>query len=323
MGTRHLTQFLQFNYSEAQMKQKLVEMMKNTKVYNKLRDFFYSTNINDYKGDFLNSDKAQEYIEQLINSKVPFMVSRFGSNELSVLKNNISNHAYSEKQITAMKDCAGFFPVTDSNLDKFSDLYFSSISKIDFLGIWMNPFEDKIANKYCPEAKLTKLRNLEPYFSKKPWTKALKNKKVLVIHPFTESIEKQYKKRELLFKNKNLLPAFELITYQAVQSLGGEASQYTTWFEALDGMKSDISGINFDIAIIGAGAYGLPLAAYIKTLGKSAIHLGGATQLLFGIYGQRWAANSDFDNIINEYWVKPLYNEKPQAAKNVENSCYW
>lgn len=44
--------------------------------------------------------------------------------------------------------------------------------------------------------------------------------------------------------------------------------------------------INFDTAIIGCGAYGMPLAAQIKNAGRQAIHLGGAVQLLFGIKGE-------------------------------------
>jgi hypothetical protein len=40
--------------------------------------------------------------------------------------------------------------------------------------------------------------------------------------------------------------------------------------------------IDFDIAIIGCGAYSFPLAANVKRIGKNSVHLGGASQLLFG-----------------------------------------
>lgn len=48
-------------------------------------------------------------------------------------------------------------------------------------------------------------------------------------------------------------------------------------------MKDEIDKQDYDIALIGCGAYGFPLAAHIKRSGKKAIHLGGALQLLFGI----------------------------------------
>ena len=50
-------------------------------------------------------------------------------------------------------------------------------------------------------------------------------------------------------------------------------------------MKNQIVKTDFDIAIIGAGAYGFSLAAFIKKIGKKAVHLGGPTQVLFGIKG--------------------------------------
>lgn len=54
-------------------------------------------------------------------------------------------------------------------------------------------------------------------------------------------------------------------------------------------MKKKISTIDFDIASIGCGAYGLPLAGFImEELHKKAIYMGGGTQWLFGIKGRRW-----------------------------------
>ena len=56
----------------------------------------------------------------------------------------------------------------------------------------------------------------------------------------------------------------------------------------------EISEIDFEIAIIGAGAYGLPLGAFIKKIGRQAIHLGGATQILFGVRRARWEVDPFF-----------------------------
>ena len=38
-------------------------------------------------------------------------------------------------------------------------------------------------------------------------------------------------------------------------------------------MENEISGIDFDICILGCGAYGLSLAATIKRMGKKAVHM--------------------------------------------------
>jgi hypothetical protein len=70
-------------------------------------------------------------------------------------------------------------------------------------------------------------------------------------------------------------------------------------------MKAVIDGKDFDVAIIGCGAYGFPLAAHLKRLGKKAIYMGGATQLLFGIKGKRWDNYRLISNFFNEHWVRP------------------
>jgi len=303
-------------------KEKLIEQLKKTFFYKWYRKKFYQTNIKDYKNQLLDNIETNDFIKKLLLKEEPCMITRFGSNELSFMKSYLKKQDYSNKQKYVALNNTGIFPIDNEILDSVAKLYLESTKNIDLLGIWFNPFEDKISNDYCPNAKITKLRDLEPYFSNNPWSYYLKDKKVLVIHPFTQSIEKQYLKKKLLFKNQNILPEFTLITYPAIQSLGGN-DEYKSWFHAVDKMKEDVSKIDFDVAIIGAGAYGLPLASYVKDIGKKAIHLGGATQMLFGVYGQRWAIHPDFQNIINEHWAKPTPNEKPKNATKVENACYW
>ena len=117
----------------------------------------------------------------------------------------------------------------------------------------------------------------------------MRGKRVLVVHPFAETIEKQYEKRTLLFKNPETLPQFEsLETIKAVQSIAGNQTNFKDWFEALDYMEKEMDKCNYDIVILGCGAYGFPLAAYAKSQGKKAIYMGGVTQFLFGIKGKRY-----------------------------------
>lgn len=303
-------------------KQQIIEKIKKTNIYQSLKKALYQTKCKDYNQLILDNENANDYIRDLLLREDPMMISRLGSNELKVLEHFVKKNSFPTHLKNAMINNAGFFPVNDASLTEFSELYFKCMNNIDLLGIWFNPFEDTIANNYCVNAKLTKLRNLEPYFSEKPWSYYLKGKKVLVIHPFVSSIESQYKKHTLLFQNPHILPAFELITYKAVQSIGGNTN-FDSWFDALEYMQKDISEIDFDIAIIGAGAYGLPLASFVKNMGKKAIHLGGSTQMLFGVYGRRWEILPDFQDIINEHWIKPQIDEKPKSANSVENACYW
>ena len=124
-----------------------------------------------------------------------------------------------------------------------------------------------------------------------------------------------------------------IITLKAVQSIGG-TEKFSTWFDALDYMKQQIDGIDFDIALIGCGAYGMPLAAHIKRSGKQAIHFGGSLQLLFGIRGKRWETSEygktyftdgigKYPSLVNNYWIRPYETSKFKGAEKVEGGCYW
>ena len=220
-----------------------------------------------------------------------------------------------------MHNLSGFFPADAAGLEKFANLMLRDLQNIDVLGSWL---ADEIRlEKFFPNAKIVPLIDLEPYYHADPWSEALEGKSVLVIHPYEESIKKQYAKHQVLFDDPRILPDFELMTLKAVQSIAGNKTPFTNWFDALAWMCRKVSRLNFDIAIIGAGAYSLPLASFVKNLGKKALHLGGATQILFGIKGKRWDELPFFKQLYNENWVRPLPTETPDNFRIVESGCYW
>ena len=78
------------------------------------------------------------------------------------------------------------------------------------------------------------------------------------------------------------------VIVEAPSSLGRAANG--TWSQALRETEAAIDGaFPFDAALLGCGAYGLPLAAHVVSRGASAVYVGGGLQLLFGIQGRRWA----------------------------------
>lgn len=255
------------------------------------------------------------------------MIARFGSVEIkAILFPKIPNffQGMVEKRVfETMQINAGFFPSNKNSIKRFSDLMIQDMKELDVLGSWR--IEEILIQKHYRSAQQLMLPELEPYLQKNPWSEVLENKKVLVIHPFSDTIEDQYhKNRQVLFKDKRVLPKFKsLETIRAIQTIAGNRNDFKDWFEALDHMKKEIDSKDFDIAIIGCGAYGFPLAAHVKRIGKKAVHLGGATQILFGIKGKRWIDRPDFKDIINEYFVFPSDLEKPKNAIKVEGGCYW
>lgn len=289
-----------------------------------------------------NPEVISQLIYNTLMSDQPCMIARFGSVELNVIsnyrgikeyKNNYINFIkgrspqwwWNKKGLQEMCTNAGFFPSTPQLVSKFSEMMINDMPLVDILASWRP--EENYFKEELKHASFVNFELLNPYWSKIPWTKALTGKKVLVIHPFAETIQKQYARRELLFKNPDILPEFELKTIKAVQSLGGN-NQFKTWFDALQWMKDEMDKIDYDICLIGCGAYGFPLAAHAKRKGKKAVHLAGALQLLFGIRGARWE-NPNYNKtynyaaLMNEYWVKPSETEKPKNAQQVEGACYW
>lgn len=284
-----------------------------------------------YAGKKIGSkEEINNYIMQKLLSGESLMVARYGYTEMFVMRTFQFKMWWNYKK--AMKQLclwSGFFPERTELGNRFVDVMRKSGKQIDVLGAELEPFEDYyISHELKKDVKVTFLNELEPWKNpQQPWTSALKGKRVLVIHPFVETIKKQYKKRECLFPGTEILPEFELLTLKAVQTIAGQTdARFQNWFEALHYMYQEAIKQEFDVAIIGCGAYGLPLAAMLKEYGKQAIHLGGAVQILFGIRGKRWDRDEKYDYVRKFYtneWVYPNDSERPEQSEKVEGGCYW
>lgn len=283
-----------------------------------------------------------DFIYNRLKDETPCMISKFGTMEFNfVLSYYLSSkgrslndyweyvrgrvNIFEDQNIGNLCSNAGFF---SRNLKedgkKYAKLVLKDIQEIDILGSYIQN------ERYLSQFLHCKTVNLDafyaPFMFENPWSRVLKGKKVLVVHPFVDSIRAQYENNRMrLFDNDKVLPEFKkLITVRAVQSIANNKVPYDSWFEALEAMEKEIESKDFDIAIIGCGAYGMNLAAFVKRLGKQAIHLAGWTQMLFGVYGSRWLNDQpQYSKFINKYWIRPMETEKPQGANNIENGCYW
>ncbi len=298
---------------------------------------------------------SNDKIYELLSSGEACMISRYGTTEINCVNNYICVY---KKRNSLLKYCdyitdcthtpwwntsifrdmyvnSGIFPPCQETAERFSERYLIDSEEIDLLGT------HQYYEKFMPLRKnviRVQLEMLYPFFVERPWTRYLKGKKVLVVHPFEDTIHLQYSKRKLLFENEEILPDFHLETLKAVQTAGGNKSDFKDWFDALKYMENEISKRNFDICLIGCGAYGLPLAAFVKRMGKQAIHLGGGLQLLFGILGNRWTRDYpqkkfwiyrdkkislDYTPLFNDNWIYPLESDTIANAQSIEGACYW
>lgn len=273
-------------------------------------------------------EDANNFLSESILNGNELFFSRWGIVEGNIVHNHLKGKPITEGlRIQAIKN-AGIYPNTTENLRIFSDIYSRAAGEITVLNAWFwFAEESELFKNFSPKAFLVSSQMSYPFLLEEPWTFALQGKKVLVIHPFAQLIREQYKKRKVLFENEKVLPDFTLEVYKAVQSLGGN-TDFPAWDTALAQMCTDIEKIDFDVALIGCGAYGMPIGAYIKAvLKKQAIHVGGSLQILFGIKGKRWEGNEqgyNFDTrLYNEHWVRPSDNDKPLDFEKIEGGCYW
>lgn len=292
-------------------------------------------------------DAISNKITELLQSDNPCMIARYGSVELDCIVNTLGvlgkwskieylrywfetgncGRDWLEKYLYSMKTNAGFFPNTKENVKRFVQMMLIDSSYVDMLGSWLS--NERFMKDHLPKNVIRCDREkLTPFFASCPWTLVLAGKKVLVVHPFADTIKKQFENKDRLF-DRPMLPEFELQVLKSVQSLNGHCEDFETWFDALQWMEDQMDEIDYDVALIGCGAYGFPLAAHAKRTGHKAIHIGGALQLFFGIKGKRWESEGyigtdhDYSVFFNEYWCRPSENETPISSNLVEQGCYW
>ena len=279
---------------------------------------------------YQSGERGNQVIKDMLEGPNPVMVTRYGDTELKAISSFVESAGPQELQmrLANLHRASGFFPAELELFRRFVEVYEEAAREIDCLAIWNFQhgrwaMEERLFRNYSPNAALVSLNSLESWLFSDPWTYALRDKRVLVVHPFDESIRRQYTKRASIFADGRVLPQFRsLVTLRTVQSVAANPTRFETWFDALDAMYSEVERVDFDVALIGAGAYGMPLAAHAKKLGKKAVHMAGVTQILFGIRGRRWE-KTPLTDFFNDSWTRPLAEETPPGFESVDQGAYW
>jgi hypothetical protein len=272
----------------------------------------------------LPHNQGNDLIREWIRENKVFSISRVGGIEMHVLHDYMNGKQVPLHFQQALSIQAGVY---GNCLPEFCEEYIKGIASGDMQIVWegntMDHLQEDIFKRYSPDSLRVGFKCVEPFYFDEPWSQELDGKKVLIVHPMSQTINFQYRKREKLWENNKVLPKFELVNFTCVQSIGG-VGPHSNWKESLDCMKSEISSLDFDIALLGCGAYGLPLMSHIKeNIGKSAIYIGGGLQILFGIKGKRWDGIPDVNRLYNENWRRPFDIEIPERHNLVEGGCYW
>jgi hypothetical protein len=271
------------------------------------------------------AEQAGLRIEQAMREGSPFCAARMGHVEARLLGEwQFRRGRWSRATLLEAHNNAGVFPVSDAGLEAFAHIYQRALQQVDLLGFWQTDFQASLVAALEPMPALCSLSALEPFRQTRPWSEALTDRSVLVIHPFAASIETQYRcHRSKLFRDSRVLPAFQLQVLKPPLTHAPNTEGFMSWTDAFQHLEDQVLAMSFDLALLGCGAYGLPLAAAIRREGRQAIQLGGALQLLFGICGSRWDGDSQIQRLITPDWCRPRFDETPTTAAGIEGGCYW
>lgn len=279
---------------------------------------------------FYSSEEYNQHLYRLLCAQQPFLVGRFGTVELGCVRAfDFRMKKVYEGNLFCMSRNAGFFPKEENYAFEFVNLIKTTLKLVDIMGFWSENLEDYYISKYTnKDCALVDINDLSPFKDlENSWLYGLAGKKVLVISPFAETIQSQHKVYDQIFQGISNTPEFTLRTLKSVQTIAGNKDErFSTWFDALEWMYREAIRIDFDVAIIGCGAYGFPLGAKLKQAGKQAIVLGGMTQALFGIRCKRFDEAPDYDFLRRYYtdrWVYPSVSETPSGSTDVEGGAYW
>jgi hypothetical protein len=292
-----------------------------------------ATNIN-----ILNLKQSNQYIIDKIKSNTPFIIGRIGAGaEAWILQSAFSNKPVLENYLSILSKNAGIY-FDKNNTQKLLEIYvknyiesFQACCSISYFAEMPRYIE--IQNLLSSKFNLKKIhsRAIEPFYmmedSEVPWSHYLKGKKVLIVHPFIKTMKKQKASGFKLFGERDIfLEDQELVYYKTFSTIAGNHI-HENWYETYKIMCMDISKLEFDIALVACGGYGMPICNFIKSnLKKSAIYVGGGLQLFFGIMGKRWEKSDFWVKHIEKYgnqFVRPGEDEIVKDKEKVEDGCYW
>lgn len=282
--------------------------------------------------------------KELWSDDSPKMIARFGTGEMETILRHLDRGSPGNAIVKFFKMLggrigpfwwdnsirsgihwiAGVFPPENEIFDRFAELMLEDSRQLDLLAGWV-PGERRLQREYFPSAMAFPIHSMLRPDAGESWTSGLRGRKVLVVSPFADSIQAQYSRRERIFPGTDMLPEFSLVCMKPVVSLAGNFVHcgHPDWFSALESMRQEMDTFDYDVALVSAGAYGLPLAAHAKRRGKKAVHMGGVLQMLFGIRGGRYDRRDYWSKFVNDAWVRPQASERPQAYKTVEGGSYW
>ena len=277
-------------------------------------------------------------IKKLIESGTNFLIGRVAGIEAQVCFNiEYNRDVPADNRQLALN--AGIYCKTRESLRTYTDSLMRAYQVSTLIAEWSTSSEvyketgagQRLIEKKTPLVPKINALALEPYYclQSDPWISALKGKRILIVHPFVNTLKAQYEcgaLNKLFINYPEWLSETATIEFIAPPQTAAGNHGTVDWQEHLEAFKVQLKAAEgtFDIALIAAGGYGMLIAEYIYSdLKKSAIYVGGALQLFFGVLGKRWFSIPEIMQFVTDDWVRPVKAAQPTNFKTIEDGCYW
>lgn len=277
----------------------------------------------------IDGKRGNAIVREAIRSGKPFLAGRVGSVELKTYL-HVNGVIYDRHIKQRLERWAGIYPQNFRTLESFAQLIEDSVRQVDVLAVfgWNN--ESRIVDLLHRNANVVPPKTLEPYFYPgEGWWHELGGKRLLIVNSIASELRTRITEETLMHLWPSEKGKVRSIMPREIQVIdtpyGWDRSvhcRFATYKELLDDLKAQVQQVDFDIALVACGGYGLPLGAWMKLNGKQVIHLGGVIQVWGGFKGVRFETMIPWKHVVNEHWIPYPETKIPQDRTHAEGH-YW
>lgn len=283
------------------------------------------------------SSTEQERIHSLLSDKeTPHFIGRIAGVELKVAYSVLERPSLlTQRDRVELENNAGIYTSSHESLKEYATELIRAYEACSLIGEWPTTGEvyqitgvgQQFISRRTPSIPKISALALEPYYvppTECSWMSALKGKRVLILHPFVHTFQKQVEHLQHLYPTRSWFEGCQFQFVRPPVTLAGNHQQ-RDWKEHYEDCIQQLRNLPpFDVALVGAGGYGMLLSHYLfQERRVSVIYIGGALQLFFGVIGKRWFTNPHVMALLNDQWTRPVKEDQPTAFHKVEKGCYW
>ena len=284
-------------------------------------------------------------IQDALDRQIPFAAGKLGMSEkvwlyypllLSRHPAKIRQRAFERMLAFHALDNSGIFPADPNFYATFVEFYVATLRQLDYVGLFLEPaaMEAELIRFHGLRNQLTYFQDQEPDRSSPSnaancYLPYFAGKRILLVCPFANLLRQRA--TQVIFQgvwSKTGKKWFYPAHVDALEFPYGFAAttqaRYTTALALLDHITGEIARREFDVALIAAGGLAIPLAAFVKRMGKIGVSLGGHLQVLFGVLGKRWREMPGWrETYVNEWWIDMPDVYKPVEPNVGDLGSYW